>query len=548
MSHLTDLQLTWLADAALVDGPDDAHAHAHLQDCPHCQQRLALLQEETQVLSTALQADDGLDQAVAIPPFRQPLTLRGFAFANLATGLVIWAAQFLWKTLFGELAVNVTAWFTSLYFPDFYAVLSAAALYYLEEGTAMFEAYFAFVVVSLLFLGLLWVVLKYRKTKAAAAGCLVVVFAGGLAPDLAQALELRQSDEVVTIAADETIDDTVLIAAETVLIEGTVTGDVVAVGRRIEMSGQVQGNLITFAETITVTGQVDGTALGGSSDYSLRGAVIAGDLWAAAEKVAIDEDSRVGRNATVAIESASVSGMVGADLYAFAETIEVNGALGRNLEVFAYRLRLLDDARVGGDVRFRTDNKDLLHRSPGAEIVGEVELMGLPDDFQERSRYATVEFYLWQAAWLVGAFVTGLIFLWLVPRCRELALGTGGAALKTVGIGFLGLITIPIGAILIALTVVGIPLSIITLAAWMLGVYLAKILVAAMLGRMLFVDSDAVVKNLLVGLAIVVVAINLPFVGGVISFLLTLVGLGLLLQYLFEALSSRQRDPDLVMD
>jgi len=263
--------------------------------------------------------------------------------------------------VFGELAINATAWLTSLYFPDVYAVASATTLYLLEEGTAMFDAYIAFVVISVTALAMLWVLLKYRKSRATVAGCLVVAMAAAgatLVPVPVQALEVRHGEDVLAVGADETIADTLLIAAETVLIEGDINGDVVAVGRRIEVNGDIRGNLLTFAESIKVTGSVGGMAVGAASAYDLQGANVAGDVWAAGEKLIIDADSAVAGNATLASESAVVGGTVGRDLYAFAETVELAGSVGSNLEAFANRVRLLGNAQVAGNVRFRSGNAE----------------------------------------------------------------------------------------------------------------------------------------------------------------------------------------------
>jgi len=156
----------------------------------------------------------------------------------------------------------------------------------------------------------------------------------------------------------------------------------------------------------------------------------------------------------------------------------------------------------------------------------------MPEAFADRSRYATVEFYLWQVARLIGAFLVGLAFLWFVPGYRSVSIGAGVDALKTAGVGFLIMVSVPIMAVLVAFTLVGLPLSFIAIAAWLLSLYLAKIVVGAVVGRMLLSQSGSLPWTLLAGLAIIIVAVNLPFIGGIINLVLTIVGLGLLVQYL----------------
>jgi cytoskeletal protein CcmA (bactofilin family) len=532
MTHLTALQLSMHADDALRHRLDDLAA-AHLAGCDECQARLAALRKERLVIVDALRMESGTDHSRApIPPFRPPTTLRGFAFANLTAGLVIWLGQFLWKTLFGELVVDAASWFASVYVPDAYELGSTVLLKILEEGTVMFDAYLALIVAIALVLGALSLLLKYRRSRAMLGSCLFVLMVPLLMPLPASALEVRRNETgVVTIGAAETIDDTLVVAADRVVIEGTVTGDVIAAGRSIEVSGTVGGNLLAFGESVRVRGKVGGSTVAAARDVRLDGAAIDGDLWAAGGGVVIDPRARVGRNATLASETATIEGVIARDLYAFSETIELRGSLGQDFEAFAGRVRLLGDARIGGNLRFRSGSEDRLDQDATARVEGEIEFLGQPQGFERRSRYATIEFYLWQAAWLVGAFLVGLALLWLVPDLRTVSLRAGAEGFKTAGIGLVTLVSVPVLAVLAALSLVGLPLGLIAFVAWMIGLYLAKIVVAALVGRMLLIDREGFAVPLLTGLAIVTVAVNLPFVGGIVSVLLTVVGLGLIAQY-----------------
>ena len=93
----------------------------------------------------------------------------------------------------------------------------------------------------------------------------------------------------------------------------------------------------------------------------------------------------------------------------------------------------------------------------------------------------------------------------------------------------LALVSVPVIAVIIAITIVGLPLSFIALAAG----YLAKIIVAYLVGKAISEKRDQQPKlalSLLVGLFVVVVAINLPLIGGAFNLIATILGLGLILQ------------------
>ena len=127
-------------------------------------------------------------------------------------------------------------------------------------------------------------------------------------------------------------------------------------------------------------------------------------------------------------------------------------------------------------------------------------------------------------------------------RLRTLSVGGGVDGLKTAGIGLVTLVSVPIMAALVAITLVGLPLSVMAIIAWVLSIYVAKIVVGASIGRMMMSAtkySENVVLVLLAGMAAIIFIVNLPAIGGFISFVLTIVGIGLIVQWIFAGLSAR---------
>jgi cytoskeletal protein CcmA (bactofilin family) len=538
MTHPTPLELSMHADEALP--PNEAEqVAAHVEACELCQSQLSALRAETQHLVTALRADTPED-AREVPTFSRPASLRGFALANIGTALLIWLAQFLWKTLFGEMILNTATWLTSVYIPDIYQLTSTTALYLLEEGTAMLDAYLGFVIATLLIITALALLLMRQRFRAGTLSvCLIAAAVGTLmVPAPVQALDFRRSEGVLTIPASETIDDTLIVRGETVLIEGTITGDVIAFGEEINVTGSIRGNLFTFAEIVKVRGDVGGLVLGAANTYTLSTSSVGGDLWLAGENIEVGGDVRIGRNVAIASDNVSVGADVGRDLFAYAETVDMSGNLGGNLEAFSQRLRLLGDAHIVGNVRFRGNEAELF-RADEVRVDGDVEFLARPE---EKNRYATVEFYLWQIAQLIAAFLFGLAMLWLVPALRGLSIGAGLEGLKSAGIGIVALVSVPIIAVLVAITLIGLPFTFLALVAWLLGIYLATIVVGASIGQMLVSNSDSMPLTLLAGLATVMVVVNLPVIGGIIGFIFTIIGLGMLVQLVFDLVSTRGFD------
>ena len=539
MTHPNDIVLSMHADAALP-AADAATVSLHLEGCESCTEKVSAAQSEARLIAAAFAADvavaDEGPQELSIPTFKHPAGLREFALANLVTALVIWMAGFLWKTLFGELVVNAAELATAAYAPDAYDLISTSVTHYLEEGTAMFSVYIGFVCFAVTAAAALWWGVRYRKGSELAGFGVVAILCGSvLVSEPASALDVRYDKTLVTVAAGETVDDTLVIAAETVLVRGDVTGDLLAAGRRIEIDGNVEGNVVAFAETVTIRGTVGGSVVSAAERVELRQAATGRDLWAAAETVSVDMGSKVAGNATLAGEKTIVAGSVGKDLYAMAETVELDGSLGDNLEAFGNRVRLLDNAHIGGDARLRIENESKLYRADGAQVEGEIEFLAMPDDVKPRSRYTDLEFYLWQLARIVSAVLVGMVLLWLFPGLRLVSIDGGVDGLKSAGIGLIALLGLPLLALLVAFTLVGLPFSFFAMVAWLGVLYLAKILVGIFIGRSVLARTDYADSSLLillVGIALVILVVNLPWIGGLLGFVMTIIGMGLIVQRL----------------
>jgi len=75
------------------------------------------------------------------------------------------------------------------------------------------------------------------------------------------------------------------------------------------------------------------------------------------------------------------------------------------------------------------------------------------------------------------------------------------------------------------------------LACWLVAIYFAKIVVACFVGRSLLEKSDTHASTalvLLAGLVPIFIAINLPYVGALVNFLLIILGLGMLVVRAFQ--------------
>ena len=540
MNHLTERQYSMYVDGAL-EAEEHARVSDHLAECKSCALQIESWRNERNLIRSSITSFDGIQIPAEMPRFRRRMGLREFVMANLVTGGLIWVLQFVWKTVFGELAIEllfVALSRFSIPVPDGFDVMVETGLLFIsEEGVNMITNYVLYIGVSAVALMSLWIAVSVRRARANSFAIVsAMLIAGSLVPTEVQALETRTGGALITIETDEVIEDTVIAAGETIVVDGDVSGDLLAFGRRVVVNGDVGGNLLTFAESITVQGEVEGTLLGAGSTFDVEASSIGGDLWGFANSVLISTETEIVGNAIGFAETFVFSGSAGKDLLAFSERLEVNGEVGEDVDAFSQTLNFLGQSKVIGDVRFRGEEEDL-QKADGAVIQGMIEFPELPEDFTPRNRYLTGDYYIRQLVRLAAAFLAGLCFLWLLPVARDAELDGGVDGLKTAGIGLVALVSMPIISVLLAFTLVGMPIAVLGIFVWIALIYFAKIIVAYMVGSMLLnvIDGDDnLALTLFVGLVAVIVAVCLPGLGGFINFLLTIIGAGMLVGLLMS--------------
>lgn len=529
MTCCTELQLSRHADGALASEEATA-TEAHVATCVACRTRLAALRAEVVTLAAALARDAA---RIEVPAFARPASGIGAAVTAsvlvVAAGLASAVPDWLGFSLPAPLA-----WLDPLEPARLVELAIRIALFVTLHGGDIVISIAEVIGFLALFALVLWAAFALRARAGASA--LLVALAGAVCvlPPPAHALEIRhEPNGRVSIGAGETIADTLIAVGETVEIDGNVEGDLIAVGRRVAIRGRVSGLVVTAATTVTLDGEVGGSALGFARTIDVSSPRIGGNLYAFGEAVNTEEGASVIQNAIVGAQRAEFAGPVGQDVLGFAEEVEVGSTVGGDMTAYAARIELLAPARIaGGIVAHLPDAKDLT-LAPGAVVGGEVTTH-VREREVERHHLLRADHWIFQAFRFGAALLTGVVLLTLVPGLRGVPVDGTRRTFVATGIGIVALVSTPIIAVLVALTLVGLPLAFLGVMLWLAGLYLAKVVFAHAIGARILPSSGTAshfVFALAAGLALVTLAVNLPFVGSSLNFLMTSVGLGLLLLY-----------------
>jgi cytoskeletal protein CcmA (bactofilin family) len=332
----------------------------------------------------------------------------------------------------------------------------------------------------------------------------------------------------VTVAANETVDDSLLATGDTVFVEGTVNGDLIAFGRRVEIRGEVKGNLMTGAQTVEVRGKVGGNIYATAQGFDLGGQV-SHNVYAWCQSLRVSPEASVGGDIVAGAGDIIIEGHILRSVIAFAGTLDSRADIGRDLNFFGGQVRLTGPARVGGNFRAEVAHKNDVHIASEATVTGKTETHISISKAQ--NRYTQPRFYFWQLVWLLGAMLVGWILLVLFPGFFHGTVNAVSAGWRSLALGFAVLVGVPVALIILCITLVGVPLALVVTAVYLSGLYLAKIFVGALLGRVIMKFASPTlgqsVLALLIGLVILTILFHIPFYIGVLAhFAVLCFGLG----------------------
>jgi len=511
--------------ALAVDGElavDEARRlRDHLAKCRRCRELVDALRAENHVLSESLHE---LPEEGASPARFRPRRW-SWVFADLAIVTTVLTLGLIISVWFDELRIPAALeWINPFSLSGLTNLGFDLSYYFAHGGTAMLTDYAA--VIGGFFLVMLLgasVLLLGRRGRLRQPGLRLLIVL--LALSLPSPAMERRHGEIITVAANETVDDTLLAGGTRVLVDGVVNGDLLAAGRTVEVRGTVKGDLVSFAKRTVVSGIVEGRIYTFSESLDLDGQ-LGHSIYGFMQSLRVNDRAHVGDGILVGAGDVSLEGEVKRSVDIFTRNADVSGSIGRDLTMAGSGLTLTNTARVGGNLSARVRELKEVHIADGATIAGKRDIQVRV----RKSRFAGPRFYFHQAVWLAAAVLVGWLGLLLFPgffRATTQAVGSGWGSL---GLGIGVLAGMPVAMVVVAITLVGIPVSLMLLVVYLIGIYLAKVWVGAFLGRMLLKSSGATkgdwLLGLLLGMLILTLVGYIPYLGGLVRLGVVCLGLG----------------------
>jgi cytoskeletal protein CcmA (bactofilin family) len=418
--------------------------------------------------------------------------------------------------------------------------------------------------------------MRWLGSESLLGACLVVTaFAA------ARGADFSYGDDV-TIKAEEIIDGDLYVFGKRVSIEGSIKGDLIAIGQEIYIKGPVEGDVAAAGQAIVVEGQLgDDARLAGQVLKLASTAQVKGDVLAAGQSMELQRGAKVDGDFVFAGYQADLGGDIEGKVKAVLANcrlagaikgevnLEVGGSKGETIPPQAFGppppvampavpggLTITSTANVAGKLHYTASHQ--------GEIDEEAELAEVEFSQQKAEQKADAppptlgQRALAKIRHFAAVGILGLAMVLLLPRwsagladtlrekpLQSLVGGVGGVIIfwvamiaLVVGVIVLAILlaTLTLGELSLAVVVLGL-ISGIALAGlfWLFAYYLAPAVVSLMIGRLIAAStgSTRVVVPFLIGFVIVAALLSIPFVEGIVGWLIFLAGLGALSIWLF---------------
>ncbi len=343
---------------------------------------------------------------------------------------------------------------------------------------------------------------------------------------------LVRSGDSVSISKNETISESVFLTGQVINVDGTVEGDVICGGQDIEITGTVNGDIICAGQTISISGTVKGNIRTVGQSVRLNG-MVDRNISLIGQNITTSSGSAVMGEAILGGQNIQLDGSIAKKLSGGVETARINGMVSE-IDLHTESLTLGSTAVVEKNLTYTSNANAKIENQES--VQGEIVKKTPPPEERKRSESAEKA---WNSYWkgakiasLISQILLAFILLYFFSGRMLLA----SALMKervwpSFGLGALILFLFPFVFLLFVLTLVGIPLAMLLLLLFIFACFLSKALAALAVGKLLLgqfwaAKQDNKYWSAAIGLIALWLLYSTPFIGGLISFLSLLWGLG----------------------
>lgn len=341
--------------------------------------------------------------------------------------------------------------------------------------------------------------------------------------DTAPALPVFESDDSVVVSA---VDNDVFAAGDSVVLEGAIGDNAFLAGQTVRVEHAIGGDLFAAADSLRIDAPVHG------------------DVYAAGRSVVLGPEGRIDGHLHVGGAEVTLAGPVAGGVRAGTGRLKVAAPISGDVELDAGELVFDAGGHIGGDLTYTTPaaSPDAAGHVGGTVVWIESEEHDHGGFGEEPSAGGAMAMWsLWTGWRIMGQLIVGAVLLMLGgSRVAGFARTLQEHPSRSLGLGLVGLVFLPIASLIACALVVPLPLGFLGLLAFAAMLYLGQLIVAQAVGERLVRRfrpelNGTPLLYLLAGAVPLAILTGLPWVGGLVGFLVTVLGAGAVAVRLREA-------------
>jgi hypothetical protein len=323
-------------------------------------------------------------------------------------------------------------------------------------------------------------------------------------------------------------------AGNSLQVDKSVAGDLIAAGGSVDVIATVEGDAVLVGGTVAVSKRI------GQNFYAAAGRLFINDVVGrnarvTGGQVTFSQVSEVVGNVSAAGGEVTLNGKVKGHVLVAGGRVLIDAIVGGDVEATGGQVELGPNARIAGKLRYAS--REPLKRDPAAQVQGAVETFAPPGGWPVPEN---VEHGMGRAGgwiWTIGLMLLAAVLVALLPNFYAgVANSLRAHAGKSLLVGFITLVCVPVAALLFLITIIGVPLGLLTILTYLLLLVVGYVSTGISIGDWALqrAKSDASqgmlwrIFSAIMGVLVVSLLARIPWLGGWVVLLALLVGLGAL--------------------
>ena len=267
----------------------------------------------------------------------------------------------------------------------------------------------------------------------------------------------------------------------------TVNHSMFTAGDDVSTNNMVKGIDFTAGNNLNINGSSEYGMFAGNS-INFKG-MVTRDLFVAGNQIVIDSSANIARDLYVAGNTITISADIKGNIFlAASEVIIDSKEIGGDVTLNSGKLTISDNTKINGTLKYN-DNIDYSNTNAS---IKEIKTYHVDEKSKDEVKKDKV--------------------------------------FKTFGNGFLFLIAVPVISVILMISIVCIPLAIIALILYGIIIYLSSIISSVYFGRLIgnkILKLNNIYLQILIGVVITRLIRLIPIIGGLYSFVIVILGVGL---------------------